>query len=59
MCLVCGVAVGVKAEDGKLWKVFEMNESGATDARELKYEGLQVTGLREGGETVVGDLGGT
>jgi hypothetical protein len=57
--LVSGVAVGVEAEDGKLWKVFEMNEPGATDAGELEYEGFQVAGLGEGGETVVGDLGGT
>ena len=36
-----------------------MNEPGATNAGEFEYEGLQVAGLGEGGETVVGDLGGT
>ena len=57
--LVCGVAVGVEAEDGKLWKVFEMNESGTPYAGEFEYKGLQVAGLGESGEPVVGDLGGT
>ena len=57
--LVGGVAVGVEAEGGKLWKVFEVNEPRATDAGEFEYKGFQVAGLGEDGEPVVGDLGGT
>ena len=60
ICVLSAVLrLGLRLRTASFGRCSSMNESGAMDARELKYEGFQVTGLREGGETVVGDLGGT